>query len=162
MLRKPMINRLKALLAERSVPAGATHTVDQLHLAAAALLVEAARMDDRVDANELTRIRELVEWRFGLNEEEAAELVAEAEKATADAVELYRFTRVVRDAFAHDERVQLVEMLWDVACADGEVHELEASLLRRICGLLNVSDRESGHARKRAVSRHGHDAARGG
>lgn len=156
-----MINRLKALLTEQPRSDGAAHTADELHLAAAALLVEAARMDDTVDADELARISELVRWRFGLNEEEAAELVADAERATADAVELYRFTRVVRDAFGHDERVQLVEMLWDVACADGEVHELEASLLRRICGLLNVSDRESGAARKRAHRRHGMDAAGG-
>jgi len=156
-----MINRLKALLTEQPRSDGAAHTADELHLAAAALLVEAARMDDTVDADELARISELVRWRFGLNDEEAAELVADAERATADAVELYRFTRVVRDAFGHDERVQLVEMLWDVACADGEVHELEASLLRRICGLLNVSDRESGAARKRAHHRHGMDAAGG-
>ena len=150
-----MINRLKALLAERTAPAGATHTTDQLHLAAAALLVEAARMDDSVDPDELARIGELIQWRFKLTEDEAADLVAEAERATEDAVELYRFTRVIRDAFGHDERLQLVEMLWDVACADGEVHALEASLLRRICGLLNVSDPESGAARKRALGRHG-------
>lgn len=156
-----MINRLKALLTDQPRSDGAAHTADELHLAAAALLVEAARMDDTVDADELARISELVRWRFGLNDEEAAELVADAERATADAVELYRFTRVVRDAFGHDERVQLVEMLWDVACADGEVHELEANLLRRICGLLNVSDRESGAARKRAHRRHGMDATGG-
>ena len=152
-----MMNRLKALLTEPSEPAGTAHTEDELHLAAAALLVEAARMDDSVDADELARIGELVRWRFALSEEETADLVAEAERVTEDSVQLYRFTRVIRDAFAHDERVQLVEMLWDVACADGEVHDLEASLLRRICGLLNVSDRESGAARKRALGRHGID-----
>ena len=150
-----MMNRLKALLTEQVEPAAQTHTEDELHLAAAALLVEAARMDESVDAEELERIGELVRWRFSLSEEETADLVAEAERVTEDSVQLYRFTRVIRDAFAHSERVQLVEMLWDVACADGEVHDLEASLLRRICGLLNVSDGESGAARKRALGRHG-------
>ncbi len=150
-----MMNRLKALLTEQVEPAAATHTEDELHLAAAALLVEAARMDETVDGEELERIGELVRWRFSLSEEETADLVAEAERVTEDSVQLYRFTRVIRDAFAHSERVQLVEMLWDVACADGEVHDLEASLLRRICGLLNVSDGESGAARKRALGRHG-------
>ncbi len=150
-----MMNRLKALLTAPPEPDGAAHTEDELHLAAAALLVEAARMDETVDADELTRIGELVRWRFALSEEETADLVAEAERVTEDSVQLYRFTRVIRDAFGQDERVQLVEMLWDVACADGEVHDLEASLLRRICGLLNVSDRDSGAARKRALSRHG-------
>ena len=150
-----MMNRLKALLAAPPEPDGAVHSEDELHLAAAALLVEAARMDETVDADELARIGELVRWRFALSEEETADLVAEAERVTEDSVQLYRFTRVIRDAFGQDERVQLVEMLWDVACADGEVHDLEASLLRRICGLLNVSDRDSGAARKRALSRHG-------
>ncbi len=150
-----MMNRLKALLTEPSEPADAAHSQDELHLAAAALLVEAARMDETVDAEELARIGELVRWRFSLSEEETADLIAEAERVTEDSVQLYRFTRVVRDAFSDDERVQLIEMLWDVACADGEVHDLEASLLRRICGLLNVSDRESGAARKRALDRHG-------
>ena len=150
-----MMNRLKALLTVQTEPASVAHTEDELHLAAAALLVEAARMDETVDADELARIGELVRWRFSLSEEETADLIAEAERVTEDSVQLYRFTRVIRDAFAHDERVQLVEMLWDVACTDGQVHHLEASLLRRICGLLNVSDRESGAARKRALGRHG-------
>ena len=48
-------------------------------------------------------------------------------------------------------------MLWDVAYADGELHDLEASLLRRIGGLLYVSDRERGEARKRVLARRGLD-----
>ena len=41
-------------------------------------------------------------------------------------------------------------MLWTVALADGVIHDYEANLVRRVCGLLYVSDRESGEARKRA------------
>ena len=62
-----MMNRLKALLTAPAEPDGAAHTEDELHLAAAALLVEAARMDETVDADELARIGELVRWRFALS-----------------------------------------------------------------------------------------------
>jgi len=44
-------------------------------------------------------------------------------------------------------------MLWDVACADGEIHDYEANLVRRVAGLIHVSDRDSGQARKRAMIR---------
>jgi len=49
--------------------------------------------------------------------------------------------------------VMLVEMLWDVVYADGELHDYEANLMRRVAGLLHVSDQESGAARKRVLGR---------
>ncbi len=105
--------------------------------------------------NERARIRQLVQERFALNGEEAAELIAEAEKAAAESVAFQGFTSAIKNGFDHDERVQLIEMLWEVVYADGELHDYEASLLRRVTGLLYVSDRESGDARKRVLARHG-------
>ncbi|MFQ5953805.1 MAG: TerB family tellurite resistance protein [Kiloniellales bacterium] len=152
-----MLDRIKALLSERGGPAanGARHDAGELRLAAAALLVEAARLDGRFDAVERERITGLVRQRFGLTDAEAARLFTEAEKAAKDASQLYCFTRVIKDRFPHDERVELIEMLWNVAYADGVLHDYEASLLRRIAGLIYVSDRESGRARKRVLERLG-------
>lgn len=149
-----MIGRLKALMTAAEEAPGRRHSVDELQLAAAALLVEAARMDDAVDPAELERVGELVRWRFGLNAAESETLIAAARDATAGSVQLYGFTRMVRDRFSNAERVQLIEMMWDVAYADGQLHELEAQLLRRMAGMLNVSDQDSGGARKRAMQRH--------
>ena len=59
------------------------------------------------------------------------------------------------DFFEPEERIALIEMLWEVAYADGELHDYEASLIRRITGLLYVSDRDSGEARKRVRARLG-------
>ena len=47
----------------------------------------------------------------------------------------------------------MLQMLWEVAYADGELHDYEASLLRQVAGLLYVTDQESGTARKRARER---------
>lgn len=154
-----MLNRIKAFLGERGGAAGdgVRHDADELRLAAAALLVEAAGLDDRFDEAERTRITDLVRGRFGLTADAADTLLAGAERATAEAGELYRFTRVIKERFSHDERVEMIEMLWDVVYADGTVHDFEANLLRRVAGLLYVSDQDSGQARKRVLERLGVD-----
>lgn len=153
-----MLNRIKDFLLDRDARPGAEgggHTGDELHLAAAALMVEAARMDDGLDEPERRRIAELVRWRFDLSEEEAATLVEAAEREAAGASGNYRFTATIRQRCSDAERVQLVELLWDIVYADDRLHDLEASLLRRIAGLLYVSDRDSGLARRRVLQRHG-------
>lgn len=150
-----MFDRLKEMFggddaaSESSGPRG----VDELQLAAAALLVEAARMDDNFGSDEHAVIERLLRDRFSLSAEEADALVGAADKASSEAVELYGFTREIKDAFDSEERIRMIEMLWEVAYADGEVHDHEANLLRRVAGLLYVSDRDSGDARKRVLDR---------
>ncbi len=80
-------------------------------------------------------------------------LVEAAELAAEDATHLLRFTRVIKDNFTESERVELIEMIWEVVYADGVLHDYEDSLLRRIAGLIYVSDRDRGEARKRALAR---------
>jgi uncharacterized tellurite resistance protein B-like protein len=128
---------------------------DDLRLAAAALMMESARLDDTVDDSERDRIRELVQWRFKLSEEDARALIRQAEDVTQGPAHWHGLTTGLRDRLNDEERVQIIEMLWDVAYADGELHHLEANLLRRVASLLNVTDRASGAARQRALRRHG-------
>ncbi len=146
-----MLNRIKALLTA-GLPDDTPphHGADELQVAAAALLVEAARMDDAFGPDEWEAIRGLLARRFDLNEDETKTLMETAETKATNAVELYSFAKVVKDGFDHDERVELMEMLWTVVHADGVVDDHEANLLRRVAGLIYVSDRESGAARKRA------------
>ena len=122
-------------------------------LAAAALLVEAATMDDSFDAAERATILQLLSGRFGLSAEEGEDLIAEAEAEVARSNQLYAFTKPIKDALDHEERIEIVEMLWEVAYTDGALHDYEASLIRRVTGLLHISDRDSGAARKRALDR---------
>jgi len=151
-----MLDRLHRLLTGRPPEAPpAAHSFEERQLAAAALMVEAATMDSSFDAAERGRIAELVRDRFALGADEAADLIVEAERAVRASVQWHGFTSAIKDGFDHAERVELVEMLWEVAYADGRLHDYEASLLRRIAGLLYVSDRESGEARKRVLARLG-------
>ena len=143
--------------AEERVSAG-RHGAPALHHAAAALLVEVALLDGGLDGAERARIAGLLQDRFGLPPSETAAILAAAEAVAAGSVELYSLSRTVRDHFDHAERVAMIEMLWDVAYADGVLHAYEANMLRRVSGLLYVSDQESGAARKRVLERLGIEA----
>lgn len=149
-----MLDRLKKMFSagETDPHDPGQHTIDELHLAAAVLLIETARMDDTIGDDERGVIVDLVRGRFELTAEEVSSVVELADEVAENAVELSRFTSRVRDGFDHDERVEMVEMLWRVVYADGVVHDHEANLLRRVAGLLYVSDRESGAARKRVIA----------
>jgi uncharacterized tellurite resistance protein B-like protein len=127
--------------------------LDELHLAAAALLAEAALGDSHFDSAERGAIERLVRERFGLGETEAEHLIDAAEREARDASHLLRFTRVIKDNFTSEERIELIEMIWEVVYADGELHAYEDSLLRRIAGLIYVSDRDRGAARQRVLAR---------
>lgn len=149
-----MLDRFLAFFEGRkAAPRGAGHTPDEFHLAAAALLVHAATADAIFDATERARIEWLCTERFGLKPAEAKALIAAAEREVDDAVQLLRFTRTIKDGFGYEERVHLMEMLWEVVYADEVVEAHEAQLMRRIAGLIYVEDRDSGIARSRVRAR---------
>ena len=148
-----MLDRLLSLIGGSD--AAARPRRDRLQLAAAVLLVEAARMDEDMGAGERHRIAELLAERFSLGAAETAALIEEAEEEAEASSQLFAFTRQIKDAFDYDERIELIEMLWDVAYADDVLHHMEANLMRRLAGLLHVEDRDNGAARKRVLERRG-------
>ena len=149
-----MVDFLRDFLFRRkgAAPAGASgHGDAELRLAAAALMVEAAKLDGAFEDSERARIAAILRDRFGMDADDIATLIAAADEETDLAGGLYGFTKTVRDNFSHAERVSMIEMLWEVAYADGVLHDFEANMLRRVAGLLYVTDRESGAARKRVL-----------
>ncbi len=163
-----MIDRIKQLLKGATAmpqggrPVPTAHGLDEKMLAAAALMVEAAELDGSFDGAERAAIEAVVCRHFGLSDAEAGELIAAASDAQDGANHLLGFTRALKDGYPPEERVEIIEMLWEVVYADGELHEYEANLLRRIGGLIYVSDRERGAARKRVLARLGLDDVGGG
>jgi uncharacterized tellurite resistance protein B-like protein len=132
---------------------------EALQLALAALLIEAANSDDRFDESERGVISRLLESRFNLSRSDADELFAAGETAASESAELFHFTRIVNERLSFEERVELIEMLWEVAYADGVLDEYEDSLLRSVGGLIYVPDRARGEARRRVLKRLGLDQA---
>jgi uncharacterized tellurite resistance protein B-like protein len=123
--------------------------------ALAAILVEAAHADGSYDAEESARIARVLATRFDLSAAAAAILRAEGEVAQVQAVDLVRFTRAVKKAVPHEERVGVIEAVWEVVYADGVREMHESALIRKLCGLLHIEDREAGLARQRVAARLG-------
>ena len=148
-----MIERIKALFSEPKPADDTRREIGELELAATALLVEAARMDGRFDEEERRVVARLVGLRFDLEPAAALDLIDAADRTIDESNDLWGFARVVKNRFSPEDRIELMEMLWEVAYADGDLHEYEANLLRRIGGLIYVSDRDRGAARKRVLDR---------
>ena len=110
-------------------------------------------LDDDFSERERQTITALLEGRFGLTAAAARTLVERASTAVVESAQLYGFTRIIKDRLEPDERIRIIEMLWEVACADGRVDDYEAGLARRVAGLLFVPDKESGEARRRVLAR---------
>lgn len=153
---------LDVLLGRLAHDAPVAPGADNVRIAAAALLAEAAQADGALGAVEQARIRELLAQRLELGPWAARELLERASIAAAHGSDWHGFTRVINDAYDHDGRVALVEMLWQVVLADGVVHDYEAALMRRVPALLRVADRESSAARARARARLGGSSGPGG
>lgn len=146
-----MLKKLLGLF-QQSQPAAEVHSDNELPRAVAALLVEAARADDNYDEGEHALISEILAAQFGLSPDAAAALRAEGERAQAEAFDIHQFTKIAKTMAAAD-KIKLIERLWEVVLSDGERDPHEDALVRRVCGLIYVSDPESGAARARVAAR---------
>jgi uncharacterized tellurite resistance protein B-like protein len=145
-----MIDRVLDFLTGRTAPDPAARA-DEIELAVAALLIEAARMDDTFDAPERAMIERLLAERFDLSPDAVGTLVDAAESAVAQSTQFFPFTQQIVKHIDPEDRVQIIEMMWEVAYADGTLDPQEDALLRRIAGLIHVPDQERGLARQRAL-----------
>ena len=111
-------------------------------LAAAALLVHAAAIDGDVGDAEREKLHTVIKQQFALDEATTDELVAEATEAENEAIDLYHFTSLINRSLDEEGRRRVVEMMWEIAYADGDVDEFERNLIWRAADLLGVSSRE--------------------
>ena len=107
-------------------------------LAAVALLIHAAVIDGEMSEIERNRLVGVIMLRFGLDEAAAHELVTTATAAEQQAVDLYRFTSLLNRSLDESGRQQIIEMMWQIAHADGRVTEFEDNLIWRAADLLHV------------------------
>ncbi len=124
-----------------------------VRLAVAALLVEAARADEDYTEEEMSLIERILKSQFALDAAAVTTLRTDAEAAQEEANDLYRFTRVVKNDLDHEGKIELVENLWEIILSDAERHPHEEMLVRRLVGLIYVSDQESGAARQRVEAK---------
>ena len=138
---------LKSLLEPQAEP---LHD-DDAGLAMTALLVRLARADNEYAAAEIHRITQVIMARYELAEPEAIALRETAETLEQEAPDSVRFTRAIKDCVAYEDRIAVVEALWQVALADGNRDAEEDALLRLVVSLLGLTDVDSASARRRVM-----------
>ena len=122
-----------------------------LQLATAVLLMEVARADTRVTAEERQAIRRLIEEHFALSAEDTRDLTASAEREAEKATSLYPFTRLINTECSLQDRIQIIRMLWEVTLSDGHKDDHEEHLVRKVARLLHVPHREFIRAKLQVV-----------
>ncbi|WP_375228711.1 TerB family tellurite resistance protein [Roseobacter sp. S98] len=126
---------------------------EDARLALTALLVRVARADNHYSDGEKKRIDAINARRYNLGPGATDALRREAENLEAEAPDTVRFTRAIKDAVPYEERLAVLEALWDVVLADGERAQEEDALVRMVSSFLGISDRDSALARQAVDAR---------
>ncbi len=139
-----MLNDIKGFFAE--LTGGAKHpthfNADDYRLAAAALMVHVGTLGGDLSESARQTLHEVLKTRFELSDELTAELIDAALAADRDAVDFYQFTSLLMRTLNEAGRQRIIEMMWEIVFADGEVNEFEDNVMWRIADLLAVSNRE--------------------
>ncbi len=146
-----MLSQLKSLFAGSAAPAAGL----DLRTAVAALLVETAWSADGFDPAEQECIEALLQTRFDISPAQAKDLLAAGDQAGRNNVHMLRFTKQILEGMEPERRVEMIEMLWEVAYADGVLSVDEERLITKVSGLLFVSAGERNAARRRAMAKLG-------
>lgn len=124
---------------------------ERLRLATAALLVEMARADFKVEPEELEAVRQAIQSALKLTVEETDELITLADEEARDMSSYFQFTTVINKNCTLTEKITIIEFMWVVALADGRLDNYEEHFIRKIANLIHVPGREIVTAKHRAI-----------
>jgi uncharacterized tellurite resistance protein B-like protein len=111
-------------------------------LATAALLTRVATVHDEMSTGRREKLCAVLKSTFQLDDLTAAQLIEQSAEVARNAVDLYRFTRTLREVLDDEGRYQTVRMMWEIVYAGGKPNEFEANIIWRAADLLGVSSRQ--------------------
>lgn len=151
-----MLDGLRQFIADVVAPhphQGRAFDDNGYQLAATALLIHVVSLDGEPSAAEKGKLHSLIESRFDLDPGTADQLIRSATLVEGEAVDLYRFTSVIMREVNEAGRLRIVEMMWELVYADGQVSEFEDNVVWRAADLLAVSSRDRIELKHRVAAR---------
>ena len=133
--------------------AGLEFASDDYRLAAAALLAHVADADGVTTPAERARLLGVLSSEFNLDADAARRLIEAGQRGDREAVDFQGFANTLKRALDADGRLRVVEMLWDIAYADGVLHEFEGDFVARVAEMLEVPDADVATVRRLAAGR---------
>lgn len=152
-----MLDQIRAFLRELKGGTPAEPGGNDADVAAVALFFHVIGADGVIDAVESEKLKALIAQEYDLSGTAIQKLIEAGEQADREAVDLYQFTSVLNRSLDADAKVHFIELLWNLAYADGYRHELEDHVVWRIADLMGVSSRDRVLARQRALATAGID-----
>lgn len=131
-----MLEKLKAIFSEDSPTKNSEE--EAIRIAAAALLFELSRADNTISAEERSSISTALSSHFSLSDAELKELMVEGEQESADSHAVHPYTKLINDNFSAHAKTRLIETLWVVAYADGNLDKYEEHFIRKIADLIYI------------------------
>ena len=119
------------------------NNIENKNILIAALLIHAAKIDDNYTDAEKKIIRKALMKLNSTSELETDKLLQEAEKKEQESNQIIEFTKEIKKK-SMEFRLKVIEILWKIVYSDGVTDSFESNLIRRVCGLLYVSDKDSG------------------
>jgi uncharacterized tellurite resistance protein B-like protein len=137
-----MINSLKRFFSQAASdgaedPGGDTE--HDIRIATCALFLEMARIDEKFTQEEMETVLSIMQEKYGLSREHADALVAEADKELEESVDLWQFARLINENYSIDEKMEIIETLWQMVYVDGKMDEYEHYLMGKLKNLLRLS-----------------------
>ena len=117
--------------------------LDNKNILIVALLIHAAKIDNNYTENEKTIIKKVIMELDQMNSSQASELLTLAEKKEGESNQIIEFTREIKK-YSLEFKLKIVEIIWKIVYSDGTCDNYESTLIRRICGLLYISDKDNG------------------
>jgi len=117
--------------------------IDNKNILIAALLIHAAKIDDNYTTVEKEIIKKALIILFGIQPNETEELFKKAEKKEQESNQIIEFTKEIKKN-SMEFRLKIIEILWKIVYSDCTNDNFESNLIRRVCGLLYIPDKESG------------------
>ena len=114
------------------------------------LMIEAANSDGEVTQEELNKISHSLINVFKEDPKAVEVSLTKAFENKDNSNSLYYYTSKLNKSYSNENKIKLIEVLWEIILADDEIHDFETNLIRRLAGLLYVSDVECGNAKIRA------------
>ena len=119
----------------------------------AGLMIEAANTDGVIDNNEINKINSILINTFQEDPDQVKLILDETIKNQNDSKSLFFYTSKINKTYSIEKKLLLLETLWEIILSDGKIHDYESNLIRRLSGLLYISDVDSGNAKKRALNK---------
>ncbi len=147
-----MLDQIKSLFGLTTEENSEKPVLDK-RLAAAALLVQVMAADGKIRPEEEQKLHAVLNEHYAVSKEEAKALEKAARQAQGEAIDLYQFTSVLKREMEMSERLGVVEDLWEMVYADGELHEFEDNIVWRVAELIGIQSRERMDLKQRVLAR---------